>query len=541
MHHHHHLLFFPNPPILSLYISTPSAPEAPPPPLSATIELIIQTAMVEIHDEQIDPPSPSPSTSTETMEDLPGTDDDDDEGISYDDLKHRMWKDRLLMKKMKARKDSSAGTFTDAMAAKMEQSRRKKMSRAQDAVLKYMVKMMDVCDAQGFVYGIVPRKGKPVTGSSDSLREWWKEKVRFDQSAPAAISEFLPAAAAADDDLINLDPESYMNLLQDLQDTTLGSLLSALMQHCVPPQRRFPLERGLAPPWWPKGDELWWGNQGAAHEQGPPPYRKPHDLKKAWKVSVLAAIIKHMSPNLDRMRRLVNQSKSLQDKMTAKDTVTLSKVVGQEEALMKQAQKSLKISDEGSSDKDKIGGRTTGNEKRKCSPDVADSGLGLDADPDPDMDPLYYACQNWKCPQSDVEYGFPDKNSRLEHESVCVYRDDLNLNLDLDLDENVASLREWIQLALEKGDEMSGVGLGSCRQSDYGFDGEKNVDDDVSAMDRYSNYWGVNCNNDNNMLQYGSDMDLNARPLEETTLREDSNAAAAHTSIWDLAYQHVGK
>lgn len=106
------------------------------------------------------------------------------------------------------------------------------------------------------------------------------------------------------------------------------------MQHCIPPQRRFPLEKGLAPPWWPKGNEIWWGDQGVSQEHGPPPYRKPHDLKKAWKVSALAAVIKHMVPNMDRVRRLVRQSKSLQDKMTAKEAAIWSKVVNQEEAIL---------------------------------------------------------------------------------------------------------------------------------------------------------------------------------------------------------------
>lgn len=78
--------------------------------------------------------------------------------------------------------------------------------------------------------------------------------------------------------------------------------------------------KGLPPPWWPTGKEVWWGEQGVSQEYGPigqPPYRKAHDLKKAWKVSVLAAVIKHMSPNL-----------------TAKETATWSKVVDQEQALL---------------------------------------------------------------------------------------------------------------------------------------------------------------------------------------------------------------
>ncbi|CAL9008335.1 unnamed protein product [Prunus brigantina] len=179
---------------------------------------------------------------------------------------------------------------------------------------------MEICKGKGFVYGIVPEKGKPVTGSSDSLREWWKDKVRFNRNAPTAIAEYLPA--------LIFEHGSYAHLLHELQDTTLGSLLSALMQHCVP-----------------TGEELWWGDQGVSIDHGAPPYRKPHDLKKAWKVSALAAVIKHMAPNSDRMRRLVRQSKCLQDKMTAKETAIWSKVVNQEEALLQLTETCLKISD----------------------------------------------------------------------------------------------------------------------------------------------------------------------------------------------------
>ena len=88
---------------------------------------------------------------------------------------------------------------------------------------------MEICKGQGFVYGIVPERGKPVTGSSDSLRKWWKEKVQFDQNALAAIEEFLPVLAQTE-----LDPISCIHLLHDLQDNTLRSLLSALMQRCTP-------------------------------------------------------------------------------------------------------------------------------------------------------------------------------------------------------------------------------------------------------------------------------------------------------------------
>ncbi|KAJ0096305.1 hypothetical protein Patl1_27250 [Pistacia atlantica] len=329
------------------------------------------------------------------------------EEIDCDGLKKRMWKDRLRMQKLnEKRKDEEAESYSRQQA-----SRQKKMSRAPDSILKYMVKILEVCKGQGFVYGIVPEKGKPVTGSCDSLQEWWKEKVCFDKQAPLAVAEFMAPLLENEDGEVDLI--SNMHLFYDLQDTTLGSLLSALMQHCAPSQRWFPLDRGLAPPWWPTGKENWWGEQGMSQEHGPPPYRKPHDLKKAWKVSVLASEIKHMSLDLNKMRRLVRQSKCLQHKMTARQSATWSKVINQEEVLLELTERCLKISPEEAegeaegSKKDKHG-----SEKKKCvfKREVQENTL--------------YACQNLKCPQSEIGVGFVDKNSRSDHESLCSYRTD---------------------------------------------------------------------------------------------------------------------
>lgn len=311
----------------------------------------------------------SEETDPYTVEETEEGTETEIESVDYEELKKRMWKDKILLQKFKEKQDNN--TQPDQQA-KQEASRRKKMARAQDSVLKYMAKIMDVCKAKGFVYGIIPEKGKPVSGSSDSLREWWKDQIRFDQSAPLAVAKYLPLLGK--DEQLNTimdDPNSYIHLLQDLQDSTLGSLLSALMQHCVPPQRRFPLERGISPPWWPTGSEIWWGEQGLlAQEQGPPPYKKPHDLKKAWKVSVLAGVIKHMSPDLEKLRRLVTQSKTLQDKMTARDSATWCKVMNQEEALLGVTNKCFKmsISEEGESSNGSSS--SSRSEKRKCVFDV---------------------------------------------------------------------------------------------------------------------------------------------------------------------------
>lgn len=265
-------------------------------------------------------------------------DDYSDDDMDVEELERRLWRDKMRLKRLKEQNKAKEGTTVDAVKQRQsqEQARRKKMSRAQDGILKYMLKMMEVCNAQGFVYGIIPENGKPVSGASDNLREWWKEKVRFDRNGPAAIAKYQ-----ADHSLPGTN-EAYSSLgptphtLQELQDTTLGSLLSALMQHCDPPQRRFPLEKGVPPPWWPKGTEEWWPQLGLPEDHGAPPYKKPHDLKKAWKVSVLTAVIKHMSPDIAKIRKLVRQSKCLQDKMTAKESATWLAIINHEEALARE-------------------------------------------------------------------------------------------------------------------------------------------------------------------------------------------------------------
>ena len=53
-----------------------------------------------------------------------------------------------------------------------------------------MLKLMEVCKARSFVYGIIPKKGKPVSGASDNIRAWWKEIVKFDKKWPAAIAKY---------------------------------------------------------------------------------------------------------------------------------------------------------------------------------------------------------------------------------------------------------------------------------------------------------------------------------------------------------------
>ncbi|GMN59259.1 hypothetical protein TIFTF001_028347 [Ficus carica] len=137
--------------------------------------------------------SAPPREAEEALEHEPEAtveEDYSDEEMDVDELERRMWRDRMLLRRLKEQNKGKQGADNARQRQSLEQARRKKMSRAQDGILKYMLKMMEVCKAQGFVYGIIPEKGKPVSGASDNLRAWWKEKVRFDRNGPAAIAKY---------------------------------------------------------------------------------------------------------------------------------------------------------------------------------------------------------------------------------------------------------------------------------------------------------------------------------------------------------------
>ncbi|KAK3124842.1 hypothetical protein QOZ80_7BG0594430 [Eleusine coracana subsp. coracana] len=93
---------------------------------------------------------------------------------------------------------------------------------------------------------------------------------------------------------------------------TLQRMVSALMPRCHPPlwqhETRGP---GLAPPpWWPTGSEPWWGPEVAAHlptmaAHLPVPFVKGKQLRKAHRVVLLVAIVKHLTPDFDRVTAAV--------------------------------------------------------------------------------------------------------------------------------------------------------------------------------------------------------------------------------------------
>ncbi|XP_050156915.1 protein ETHYLENE INSENSITIVE 3-like isoform X4 [Malus sylvestris] len=388
--------------------------------------------------------------------------DSSDEELGVDELEKRVWKYRMRLKRLKEQDKGTEGADNARQCQPKEQSQRKKMSRAQDAILKYMLRMMEVCKAEGFVYGIVPKKGKPVTGASDNLREWWKGKVRFGRNGPAAISKYLAEHSIPGKNEDSNAVASTHHTLQELQDGTLGSLLSALLQHCNPPQRRFPLDKGVAPPWWPTGNEEWWTQLNLPKDQGPPPYKKPHDLKKAWKVSVLTAVIKHMSPDIAKIQKLVHQSRCLQDKMTAKESTTWLAIINQEENLAQMLypdrfppplplwSESFAISCTSDYDVEVVDDEQN-NEVEDCQPlfnhfntetagqrDVpmhhikgelveTNSKFGqkrkqLPEEPHMILNHQIYTCEYLHCPYHDYRLGFLDITARNNHQLTCSHR-----------------------------------------------------------------------------------------------------------------------
>ncbi|CAL2243218.1 unnamed protein product [Prunus armeniaca] len=327
------------------------------------------------------------------------------------------------------------------------------MARSQDSILKYVVKIMEVCKGKGFVYGIVPEKGKPVTGSSDSLREWWKDKVRFNRNAPTTIAEYLPALIFEQEEEVSID-------------------------------------------------------------HGAPPYRKPHDLKKAWKVSALAAVIKHMAPNSDRMRRL--------------ETAIWSKLVNQEEALLQLTETCLKISDSNEKEDQKespsglsqIKGKNNG--KWMCSLPSSEKRKSSIFDEE--------ACQNGQGLKSfELGLGFVDKKSEVDHESaMCAYGDSQDQN-------NVSGLLAKGKFPLF--DEFPiDTGANQIDQNSGALVINGQVGGEVSDTkvgDYGASYWGGGIQNpaiDGAFDNQRGNMDLNLCSEEEISHNQES------TSIWDLGY-----
>lgn len=396
-------------------------------------------------------PVPPPSPERDARSDSRTASDDDltDEEMEIDELEKKIWKDRQRLKRLKEMSKIGLKQPADDRPEFQEQSRKRLMYQAQDGVLKYMSRAMERCKAQGFVYGIVFENGKTVAGSSDNLREWWKDKVRFDRNGPAAIAKHKRELNSSDGgDLGQESGDSTAQKLLELQDTTLGALLSALMPHCKPPQRRYPLEKGVTPPWWPTGEEEWWEDLALPEDfRGvPPPYKKPHDLKKVWKVGVLIGVIRHMAKDINNIPNFVRRSKSLQERMTSREGSLWLAALNREKTIAGKAHRHHFSGEESNASNFPVPG--TGGETNALFPESADydvegsvgSHLRL-SQHYPEHGNSFYnkrrfeegdlgislqqpalTCENSLCPYSQPQMGFNDRVLRENHQRACPYK-----------------------------------------------------------------------------------------------------------------------
>lgn len=248
-------------------------------------------------------------------------------------LRLRVWNDIARLKRLKE--------FHRYKIKKLRQNRvigidhsqaqqRKKLARIHGKILNEALELMEEGDVKGFVFGLVPCHwhSKPITGCSTNLRSWWKDVIRFHRNGPMAMTEYYMETCPDDFARSKIAVGSSIPVaLTELRDVTLSSILSALMPICKPPQRKFPVEKGRPPPWWPTMEEGWWREVGLPKDPTRPPYKKPHDLKKAWKISVLIAILRHLMPDLNEIQYIINHSKRLENKITAKEVEILNNIV----------------------------------------------------------------------------------------------------------------------------------------------------------------------------------------------------------------------
>lgn len=377
--------------------------------------------------------------------------DPSDVEMCIEELERKIWTDKQRLKWLKEKaKNSGVGGKSSKQPDddSAEHLSKKMMCEAQDGILRYMSLAMNQCKAQGFVYGIVLENGRTAIGVSDNLREWWKDKVRFDRNGPAAIMkhqrDMIPCVGSEGPEFGNC---SALKLLE-LQDTTLGALLSVLLPNCSPPQRRYPLEKGVTPPWWPTGQEDYWENLPIPEDRRglPPPYKKPHDLKKIWKVGILLGIIRHMASDICNIPNLVRRSRTLQEKMSSREGSLLLSVLSQEQAIVDQRPYPFTFCRENNNNACGLPG-TNGDagvlfpESANYDVEVAGGSYRLhqyyhefdnnfngaykrksDGDLGMLMHPKILTCENSLCPYSQLRMGFHDRNQRETHQMNCPYK-----------------------------------------------------------------------------------------------------------------------
>jgi hypothetical protein len=118
--------------------------------------------------------------------------------------------------------------------------------------------------------------------------------------------------------------------LTRFHSATLARMLSELMAVCQPPVKQHESRNNTPPRWWPTAAEPWWAAEVAAHLPRipmPVPFVAAKLLKKAHRVAVLVAMVKHLSPDYGRIAAAVRRCE-----MSASEAALWDSALGNEQA-----------------------------------------------------------------------------------------------------------------------------------------------------------------------------------------------------------------
>jgi hypothetical protein len=143
---------------------------------------------------------------------------------------------------------------------------------------------------------------------------------------PVQLYGYMPTVAGP----TGATPLPLAAALTRFHSATLARMLSELMAVCQPPVKQHESRNNTPPRWWPTAAEPWWAAEVAAHLPRipmPVPFVAAKLLKKAHRVAVLVAMVKHLSPDFGRIAAAVRRCE-----MSASEAALWDSALGNEQA-----------------------------------------------------------------------------------------------------------------------------------------------------------------------------------------------------------------
>lgn len=221
--------------------------------------------------------------------------------------------------------------------SKVYKRKRRTTCQTNTELLKVLQWAMDQNFIRGYAYGLILNDGSTVNGASHDLSAWWEDKVRFDKNAMAASYLFHGSDTGASH-VYGIDPSLPLHkALLQISDSLIGAMVSVLMTmlNSLQPLHECKTASSEAPLWWPTGKDDWWPEL-ADMTKSVPDYKLRHNLRKAHKVAVLVAMIRHMEPNYRAITDIVQQCFYMR-----KNTITPHEMVAWDAAITEERRRYL--------------------------------------------------------------------------------------------------------------------------------------------------------------------------------------------------------